>query len=144
MDWCFKPLARIISSATYGCPKKSLSDIRFKPLARIISSATLQTNVFVGYHQACFKPLARIISSATQAVGAWCPGGTVCFKPLARIISSATPFWYRQSHRHYDVSNRLRELFPLQPPGHVHRPTEWQEFQTACANYFLCNGEVSP
>ena len=133
-----------------------------------------------------FKPLARIISSATWMVAirlvrlsvfqTACANYFLCnlkcrpksrprpkrFKPLARIISSATchgvhqwNLWERVSNRLRElfplqrgrrrllgrervVSNRLRELFPLQPDYHSF-PYVGQLFQTACANYFLCN-----
>ena len=62
-----------------------------------------------------FKPLARIISSATpmQATSVTCARPS--FKPLARIISSATKKENPSEVYHVlAVSNRLRELFPLQ------------------------------
>ena len=87
--------------------------IRFKPLARIISSATRRTRCDATRRTPRFKPLARIISSATAAGAAGC-FSYQGFKPLARIISSATT------------------LDTKQLAGVV-------KFQTACANYFLCN-----
>ena len=60
-----------------------------------------------------FKPLARIISSVTDLMR-WWQCDVFCFKPLARIISSVTS----------------------QPTSTSVPPTK---FQTACANYFLCD-----
>ena len=61
-----------------------------------------------------FKPLARIISSATSDALEHYPRDSARFKPLARIISSATRGRHSRYAHDCDVSNRLRELFPLQ------------------------------
>ena len=133
----FKPLARIISSATFPStvpmvPKHSFQTAcanyflcnasKCKIFPRVKRFQTACANYFLcndkyraeySKRKASFKPLARIISSATVEKGIeW--NARVGFKPLARIISSATPRSAVALFVRTVVSNRLRELFPLQ------------------------------
>ena len=113
-------LTRVFQTA---CANYFLCDIKsvrhrsrmssFKPLARIISSVT-PNGAGKSVEPAGFKPLARIISSVTTNPTKF-KLVSISFKPLARIISSVTR----------SCSANL--------------PTRKWQFQTACANYFLCD-----
>ena len=135
----------------------------FKPLARIISSATRPRNDGGNrthkFQTACANYF--LCNARRKKVMRLRISG---FKPLARIISSATQRWLLLSPQGENVSNRLRELFPLQlkrdfkkrskearfkPLARIISSATYaqhgnlrpriQKFQTACANYFLCN-----